>query len=662
MKKRLYTIVLLLFCCGLLCSATLTKGKFRDLPQKEVFRNRTYPQFFAFRGEMSPQTHTDYRTWSAALGDVAGVMRKFVDEELVIHPKSAEWANRYAARNPEKLMMLHLNGEARQVAGFPEVLERYFPGHWVYLAGSMAGGAVKASDRSVAVEDAGAFTMRGYANRYTDPVEFIPQNVIMVRVDEQGKRLWDQSEYAILTGVDYENNTISLKRGQFYSTPLDFARGELYIAPIAGGMWGKDVMWYYNLSSVCPPDSAGKQAWELYADEIIGWFAGGGVLENFQGIAFDVNYFDISEKYSAWDVDNDGKADGGRSDGQDVWTEGDWKFLTRLRERLGREFILSADAQHPANQQAPGIMDGMESEGLVQHDDMWRGFSRAVNTHLYWKGNNDSPYDYRYVVLKLNGADRDHPIRLRRFGAAAASCLEAFVTDPSPRNYMPEKFSAPGSLGVAQGELVRFAKTGKQIFSASGEELHGRIDAPGCDLALSANGVVVGGRKPGARMKFNIKDIPMPSGDVTIFVKARAIEPLDGFTKDELVPRIVWLRPARLPDYGEGERRDAYYTRLYGMAGTHRTEELSYYFRRVEGGEDELQVEIQGMGDMEISSLEVYASPDVIARRFDNAIVVVNPSMEAVRVDVGALFGPEYEKAGTVELPPVDAVFIPVGR
>ena len=60
---------------------------------------------------------------------------------------------------------------------------------------------------------------------------------------------------------------------------------------------------------------------------------------------------------------------------------------------------------------------------------MWRGFSRFVNTHLYWRANNNSKYDYRYVVLKLHGPDEKHPGQMCRLGIAAASCLEAFTTD-----------------------------------------------------------------------------------------------------------------------------------------------------------------------------------------------------------------------------------------
>jgi len=650
---------------------------FRDLSQKEIFKDRTYPRYLAFRGEMNRKINTDYETWRDALGDSSGVMRKFMNEELLVNPSTAAWANRYAREHPEKLVMLHLNGEARQVAAFPEVLRRYFPGHWVYLAGSKAAAAVKNTDTTIHLESARPFTMRGYVNHNTGGATAkppapatIPQNVLLVRVDKQGRRLWNESEYAKLTAVNYAARSITIQRGQFHTTPRDYAAGELYVAPIAGSFIGKDVMWYYNLSANCPKDANGRQAWELYADEIASWFSPAGALRDAQGIAFDVNYFEVPENRKNWDTDNDGKPDGGWSDGRNRWAEGDWKFLTRLRAALGRDFILTSDAQHPTNQQAVGILDGMESEGLVQDNDAWRGFSRAVNTHLYWKDNNTSDHDYRYVVLKLNDADdAARPQQMRRFAAATACCLEACVTDALPRDYMPPAFSAPGSLGKARGELARNAKTAPQLFPAGIEYLKTKIEAPGCDVTL-ANGKIQIRRSPTAqpeqlaqperRLKFKIKDAPLPAGDVTIYIKARALDPLDGFVREDRVPRIIWLRPTTLPDYGEGARRNEYYTRIYGMIGMRRAGELSYYFRRLPAGAQDLEIEAQGTGAIELESLEIYNAPDILARRFDKAIVLVNPSLTPARVNIAALLGPECKTAGEATIPAVDAVFIPV--
>ena len=660
-KNRILGFVVLAAAIGTIGSAAAQPWK--DLPAKEAFAERVYPRYFTFRGEMSRPTHTNYQVWWEAFGDASGLMRKLAFEEIPINPNTPEWANRYAKEHPEKLVMIHLNGEARQVSKFPDVLKRYFPGHWVYQPGSMAVGAISAKDKEIAVRNAKPFTLNGYIDRRTTPRSYLPQRVIIVRVNAQGQKLWYESEYATVKAVDYDRGTITLERGQYFTKPLSYAAGEAYIAPIAGGLWGEDVMWYYNLSTACPRDRNGKQAADVFADEICSWFSPKGVLRNVQGIAFDVNYFNVEERGDKWDTDNDGKADGGWSaTGENLWREGDWKFLSGLRQRLGRDFILSADAQHPTNQQAVGVMDGMESEGLVQHDDMWRGFSRAVNTHLYWKAHNTSRYDYRYVVLKLNGPDEQNPEQMRRFGAAAACCLEAYVTNPMDRNFMPEQFRAPGALGGAQGELIRCARQGEDLLALEGEALRSRIDAPGCEVSVR-DGKVYLKAKAGTgerNLKFSIREVDLPAGDLTFFLEARAVDPLEGFTQEDRVPRIVWLRPRTLPDYGEGSHRNDYFTSIYGLMGVQSPEMMSYYFRDVAAGPQPVDVEVSGCGEIELSRLELYHEPDVIARRFDRGVVVVNPSQHEVTVEVSALFPSLENLPDQTVVPAVDAAFIAI--
>ncbi|GHU98471.1 hypothetical protein FACS1894159_01010 [Bacteroidia bacterium] len=659
--KKTIPAILAMAAAGLLISADLTKGPFRDMSKKEAFK-RVYPQYFAFRGEMSKPIHKNYEVWSEFFGEASGLMRKLVLEEIPINTESSKWANKYAAAHPEKLVMMHLNGEARQVAAFPEVLKRYFPGHWVYQGGSKVVAGVKAADNVIKVADAKSFTLKGYIKRDQKPYSYLPQHVIIVRLDEKGNKLWYESEYATVAAVDYKANTVTLERGQFFSKPLDFGEGKAYMAPVTGGLWGNNVMWFYNLSLACPRDRNGRQAWEVFADEIVEWLSPKGPLENVEGIAFDVNYFDVTERGAKWDTDNDGKNDGGWVGEQNQWRRGDWQFLARLRERLGPDFILSGDAHHPTNQQALGIMNGMESEGLVQHDDMWRGISRTINTHLYWKRNNKTRWDYRYVVLKMGAQDEKDAPRMRRFATAMASCLEACVTMPQDRSFMPAQFEKPGSMGMVNGPLVRYATTTKEMLTMDNATLAGRMTGQNCEVAVRDGKILItakAGNKE-RNLKFTIDGIALPAGELTFFMNARATDPLDGFTKEHYVPRMVWLRPEKLPDYGEGAFHNNYFTSIYGMISTHSAEDVSYYFRRVEAGVQNIQVEIQGNGGVEINSLRLYNAPDVVARRFDKLVVIVNPSMDPVDVNPSALFPEVGKLPATQHIPAIEAAFIPI--
>lgn len=160
---------------------------------------------------------------------------------------------------------------------------------------------------------------------------------------------------------------------------------------------------------------------------------------------------------------------------------------------MGQNFIITCDGQHPINQQAVGVLNGIESEGLVQHNDGWRGFSRTVNTHLYWDKFNPLSPQFRYVVLKLmDGNDQHHAERLRRFGVATASCLGAYTTVPDSYSFLPS-WIQPCSFGRIQGELIRYAKSSPNLLSGTPAELlhKGILKGENCCMSIQGNSIII---------------------------------------------------------------------------------------------------------------------------------------------------------------------------
>lgn len=632
-----------------------------SLPGKELLPAPRYPVYMAFRGEMNRRTRTDSLAWIHSIDSASGFMKKFISEELEIDPQMARWANAYAKARPDRLAMLHLNGEARRICGQPEVLERYFPGHWVYLPGSAVTASLPAESETVEVADVTPFLGKGYPDRKSR--NHRPLQVLLVRLGPNGERLWYESEYAEVVSVDRARRSIRLRRGIHGCQPLDFAARKSALLPIAGGVWGDRVMWFYNLSSACPRDRNGKQANELYAEEIASWFAPGGRLHAFDGIAFDVNYFEVSKRGARWDVDNNGISDGGWVAGRNCWQEGDITFLQRVRTLLGNHRMLTADAQHAANQQLPTVLDGMESEGLVQHNDMWRGFSRALNTHLYWRGHRRSEIDYRYVVLKVMGADAPDALRMRRFGAAVACCLGAAVTDVSAREYFPEPFRRPGSLGRVKSELIRYAERFAPVISLRSEMLRQRLSAPCCSIAVEGEGIVVRdtarresveGDIPQIRLILN--EMPLPAGDVVFRVQARLLTASSHQAAEYRVPAILWLKPDSLPTYDSRVQYNDLFSNLYGLFDSDRPEPMCYYFRDLTPCVSNVSMTIRGAASFRIESVEIYAAPDVIMREFDHGFIIANPSLHPVRINPGDFC--QRAAGRTVEVPAVDACYV----
>lgn len=115
---------------------TVQAADCRDLHVKNVFSGE-FPQVLDFRGENS-HDNPNYQAYSEELRLMDGSLKKLVPEEIDrIGPEFAQWANRYAREHPEILMLLHLDGQARQTHDHPEVQKRYFPGHWVYQPGAL---------------------------------------------------------------------------------------------------------------------------------------------------------------------------------------------------------------------------------------------------------------------------------------------------------------------------------------------------------------------------------------------------------------------------------------------------------------------------------------------------------------------------------------------
>lgn len=179
---------------------------------------------------------------------------------------------------------------------------------------------------------------------------------------------------------------------------------------------------------------------------------------------------------------------------------------------MGQNFIITCDGQHPINQQAVGVLNGIESEGLVQHNDGWRGFSRTVNTHLYWDKFNPLSPQFRYVVLKLmDGNDQHHAERLRRFGVATASCLGAYTTVPDSYSFLPS-WIQPCSFGRIQGELIRYAKSSPNLLSGTPAELlhKGILKGENCCMSIQGNSIII---KPATQSStLSIKNVELPTG------------------------------------------------------------------------------------------------------------------------------------------------------
>ncbi len=613
------------------CSQNNSK---RNLSQKEVF-TVGYPQSFWFRGDT--RAGSSYAEWESAHLPFYGSIQKYLEEEVNVDPKFAGYASQYEKDHPEKLMLIHLNGEG-MAASKKEVQEEFFPGHWVYEAGSPLGEDVSVSDTVIKVENAAPFSTEAYAMHGGGRIRGrLPHDLILVDLDENGNRIWNSSEYVTIKAVDYEKNELIVKRGCYFTQPRTFKKGMTYVAPLAGDYWGGNLMWYYNLSSVCPKDDRGRNCADVFLSVIVENFSDGGLLHALDGIAFDVNYFMVTD-HRTWDCNNDGIADRGIVDGINVWRLGDLDFLNKLRSSFGEEFIITADGWRKEMQCAVGILNGMETEGLCRPNDGYRQISRTINQQTYWKLSNTAKYDFRYITAKLmNPEDRKISSQLNRLGLGVASCLEAAFTGTPA-------VGQNNWLGKTVSELQFIPKSTPDLLDGEGTRIQsdfsGNFDSGSAEITVSNNSVHIKGTESNPRADMIVKGpgVDISDGDIVIFFEAKAIDGLVDLNSKDRIPRKINVS---LEDYveatGETNKLEINLSNnLSGLIGTKDFTPHCYYFRNVGHGDKPVRfiMEIEEQGEIEIRNMTIHNAPLVMYREFQNGKVFLNTSKEDYPLDV----------------------------
>jgi hypothetical protein len=611
--------------------------------QKEVF-SQGYPKTILFRNDRIGKS--DYGEWENLHLHYSGTIKKYLTEEVDMDPVFAKYASRFVKTHPEKLMLVHLNGEG--IANRKKAThQKFFPGHWIYEAGSLLDDDIEVSDIRIKVENAKPFLKEAYSMHGGGKIiGKLPHDLILVEVDEKGNRNWNQSEYATIEEIDYAKNELIIKRGRYFSKSRSFKKGKTYVAPLAGAYWGGNLMWYYNLSSMCPTDQDDNNCADIFSSFIKESFSDKGLIKDIDGIAFDVNYFSATH-HRTWDCDNDGLADGGIVDGVNIWRLGNWDFLKRLRNSFGNDFIITADGWRKEMQCAIGILNGMETEGLCRPNDGYRQISRTINQQNYWKLYNNAKYQFSYITSKLrNEEDIKIAPQLRRLGLGLASCLETAYTG-SPDFELPETYGGSlhrfNWLGQPAAPLNYLAKSTPDLLNGAGSQITSdfgnRFESVAAEITASNNTLTIKGTGDNARSNMLVKGpgVKISDGDMIIFFEARAIEGLVDFGVEDRIPRKINVK---LEDYEEatGEKDRLEITlnnNLSGFIGTEGFAPLCFYFRNVGYGKKPIRfvMEIEELGEIEIKNLTIHNAPLIMVREFQNGMVLLNTSKEDYTLD-----------------------------
>ncbi|WP_242085534.1 hypothetical protein [Aestuariivivens sediminis] len=663
MKTLPFILSIPFFCMLEVISAQHAPNK--TFANQDVF-STGFPKTLSFRNDKLG-VRDDYKYWEKAHINFNSITKKYLKEEVDMPPVIAEWANIYATKHPEKLMLVHLNGEGRSVND-PNMHKLYFPGHWIYEEGTFPLTDIDKNQNTITVERAQLFSEKAYTVHGRDRgIDKLPHDIILVELDDKGNRLWDTCEFATVKKVDYQTNSITLKRGMYHTTKRNFKKGNTYIAPIAGDFWGGNLMWYYNLSTACPLDDNGHSAADVFVNEMKNWFSDKGILNHLDGIGFDVNYFE--SKHGTWDTNNDGKADRGFVNGKNIWRAGDIDFLKSIRAAFGDDFIITADGWRDDMQRAVGILNGMETEGLCRYNDGYRQISRTINQHLYWNRNNTTKYQFSYITSKLRHPD-DAKIstQLHRMGMALSSCLGVTYAYSAPL-FIPEAVGGTLNqinwLGNPLGEMhYTFAQT-PDLLQGSGlhfnKEWLAQFNFKKAHYQVKDHALHITGKSEDAYENLVIPgpEIELAEGDLVVVFEAKAMEGLKDLDQGSLIPRKINVKLEGLPEFpAEPMNTHRLYNDLAGFMGTAKFTPQMFYFRNAGGSGNKLRIilEAQEQGEFAIRNLKVYNAPCGIYRAFENGVVLVNPSLGPLEFDLKSISGHDTPYRRLKAAPPTEGI------
>ncbi len=501
-----------------------------------------YPRAFFFRHAegFAVKGRVGYEEWQGMFDRLMGFIGKAMDEERIgCEQRNPAFFTRFKADHPRQLVLVHINGNARD----PRYQrEAFFAGHWAYHppATILADVPAEAGETDIRVDDARRF--RTGMGRYRTSSD----DVGLCLRTPAGRLDWHRSEQVKLVAADVRRGVVRVRRGCYGTKPRAFPAGSAAAVHATEGPWGRrnHLLWYYNYSTRCPADAAGRRCWEVLADDIARQFAPGGRLAALDGMEFDVLYHRRggAGPRRALDCDADGGGDNGVFGGVNTYGLGVLAFLARLRERLPGKLLL-ADGHNERHQRGFGVLNGIESEGWPDlRDHTVEDWSGGINRHAYWNAHGARPtfhyINHKYILPTGSpGVLRrpDVPWRIHRLVFAASVFTDAAVTyaylpppEPGERIGIWDELCMGrarrvGWLGRPKGPAVRLAMRAPDLLAGRGTAPRGadgfRWAGEGVRFGRTADGLTVTAADPNAaETTFRLLGVPCDGPDLFLRV------------------------------------------------------------------------------------------------------------------------------------------------
>ncbi|WDV47103.1 ABC transporter substrate-binding protein [Clostridiaceae bacterium M8S5] len=514
----------------------------------------------------------------------------------------------------------------------------FSPAHMAYYVGCYLKKDIKKDDTTIIVEDGSKFVATGGDHRNSDVIIIVPvKNSI---------KLWKESEYALVTKRN--GRKLMVKRGLFDSTSKDFKITNydyIWVAPSTLGyripIDGDKFNFYYNLSTMCPKDENGNNAGDVLVSMIKKVFSQDGLLNQVGGFAWDVPITSFKKNSKRIiDANMDGIGDDGiLPNGENSYMLGAYDIHKRVREALGENRIFIGDGYfgdiEDSRIQLPSIYNGIEHD--INTDHTLREISSCINVFDFYQKYVERD-DFNILIRKDRNVPQDIDKRKNDLMKNAfATIMGVAFDDLSYENIEKTKaFSAVDEikcgkenkihwLGYPISKIIKLSTNAKDKLNTEGIKMSNNFISSfsknECDIRAN-NGIMTISAKDfndikGSSMQsmsITRKTIPITKKNGLIVEFDIKCDKLANFPSDVARNILISL---------SGTDWDAD-TKLRGWAWSKGWNHVSFYFR--ECGEDigDITIEIQGRQNVYIRNFVMKDSLEVLAREFENGLVLVN--------------------------------------
>ena len=629
-------------------------------PVEPMIYSSGYPRAFFFRiaGNKARNPNVKYTGWEIAFRRLMGVEGKALDEEISdTEVKVPEFFTRFKTDYPEQLVLLHFSGNAR----LPDYdSDGFFAGHWIYNKATDISGSVPNESGYTAIHVADTSTFQTNIGRFNDKNSDL---VLYELID--GMPDWETSEQVKLISVDHANSVITVERGCYGTVPRSFSVNQARAAAhISEGPWSgtTGLSWFYNLSTECPRDSAGKNCADIIVENLAPKLRPDGLLGAFDGVVFDA-----TGNSQSGDLNGDGEIDNGIINGINTYAIGIVEFFKKLRLAMGKDYLIMADGGSMYSQRGFRFLSGTESEGWpIAADTTVRGWSTAMNFQRFSRREAQEPklgyLNHRFTDIFASDLPSQNnpvvPFPVHRLVFAAAQFCDLAIS-----------YSA---MPPADPNDVLEAGIWDELKKGTDNEIGwlGQPLGPAVHLAVQSSNLLENVVLPQSAVsngnRVITQNIYCPGSNLLVTLRV-SCDPLDGYSPD--YPRLMKVETGRTPA--------GWQQHTIPMTWVNGEEfEASFYFREITNSSVTLSIQIEGTNDARIHSAAAYAYPDVMYREFEHGLILANPSMSAFSFNLQELFpGKNYRRLqastqqdtavnngdavnGTVTLSPLDALFL----